>query len=309
MSNLKENQKRITQLLEKLSAGEGIRATNLEGVKLLRADKAMPRSPVLYEPSIVIVGRGRKRGYIGSTCYVYDPHNYLVLSVPMPFECETEVGPDGPLLGVSVRVDVSVVGELLLKMKRRPVVAPDDGPIGISAVPLDEKMTESVVRLLECMQSADDAQILGPQIMREITYYVLCGPHGAALQALITMNSNLGQIQRVLHRMQTRLEDQWDIASMADEAGMSQSSFHHIFKSISATSPLQYLKTMRLHKAKLLMVHEGLSAGEAAEQVGYESPSQFSREFKRFFGASPVVEAAAARAKLGIPELEMAISH
>ncbi|MBX9722189.1 MAG: AraC family transcriptional regulator [Candidatus Obscuribacterales bacterium] len=307
MTNLKENQRKITSLLEKLAVDQGIRPTILDGVRLMRADTPHPRSPVLYDPSIVIVGRGRKRGYIGSLCYVYDPHNYLVLSVPMPFECETEIGPDGPMLGVSVRVDVAVVGELLLKMKRRPVVGPEDGPLGMCATPLDEKMTEAVVRLLECLQSPDDAQILGPQIMREITYHVLCGKHGAALQALITMNSNVGQIQRALHRMQTQLDEQIDIATLADEAGMSPSSFHHIFKSVTATSPLQYLKTIRLHKARMLMVHQGLSAGEAAIKVGYESSSQFSREFKRFFGASPIAEANAMRERLGIRELESAI--
>ncbi len=307
MSNLKENQHKITNLLEKLAVDQGMHPTILDGVRLLRADTSHPRCPVLYDPSIVIVGRGRKRGYIGSTCYVYDPHNYLVLSVPMPFECETEIGPDGPMLGVSVRVDVGVVGELLLKMKRRPVLNPDDGPLGICATPLDEKMTEAVARLLESLQNPDDAQILGPQIMREITYHVLCGKHGAALQALITMNSNVGQIQLALHRMQTQLNEQIDIATLAEEAGMSPSSFHHIFKSVTATSPLQYLKTIRLHKARMLMVHEGLSAGEAAEKVGYESASQFSREFKRFFGASPVAEANSMRARLGIRELESAI--
>ncbi|MBX9690233.1 MAG: AraC family transcriptional regulator [Candidatus Obscuribacterales bacterium] len=298
MGNLKQNQQRITYLLEKLSEGQGIRPTILDGVKLLRADTPMPRVPVLYEPSIVIIGRGRKRGYLGESCYIYDPHNYLVLSVPMPFECETEVGPDGSLLGVSVKVDLAVVGELLMKMKRRPSTNPDDGPLGIRATPMDEKMTDTTVRLLECLALPEEAQILGPQIMRELTYHVLCGAHGGALQALITMNSNVGQIQRALHRMQTDLDKQLDISTLAEEAGMSQSSFHHVFKSVTATSPLQYLKTLRLHKAKLLMLHEGLSAGEAAEKVGYESSSQFSREFKRFFGASPMTEVNAVRSRL-----------
>ncbi len=309
MDRLAENQKRMTALLETLSAGEGVRPSILDGVKLLRLDTPTPRTPVLYEPSIVIVGRGRKKGYIGETCYVYDPHNYLVLSVPMPFECETEVGPDGPMLGVSVRVDLAVIGELLMKMKRRPAAASDNGPLGICATPLDERMIGAVVRLLECMKSQEEAQILGPQIMREITYYVLCGKHGGALQALITMNSNVGQIQRALHKMQSELDSPLDIATLAEEVGMSQSSFHHIFKSITASSPLQYLKTLRLHKAKMLMVHEGLSAGEAAQKVGYESASQFSREFKRFFGATPLAEAAAVRSRFGIREQDAAIPN
>lgn len=300
-------QKRMTELLEKLSVGEGLRPTILDGVKLMRADTSMPRTPVLYEPSIVIIGRGRKRGYIGSSCYVYDPHNYLVLSVPMPFECETEVADDGPMLGVSIRVDVTTIGELLLKMKRRPGTN-SEGPLGICATPLDERMTNAVIRLLDCMQHSEDAQILGPSIMRELTYYVLCGKHGGALQALMSMNSNVGQIQLALHKMQTELDSPIDIATLAEEAGMSQSSFHHIFKSVTATSPLQYLKTLRLHRARLLMVHEGVSANEAAEKVGYESASQFSREFKRFFGSSPVAAANEMRSRFGIVEAAVTLT-
>lgn len=306
MGELKCNQSRIVELLEKLTTGQGMRQSIIDSVKLMRLDGSTPRMPVLYDPSIVVIGRGRKRGYIGANCYTYDPHNYLVLSVPMPFECETEVGEDGPMLGVSIGVDVTTIGELLLKMKRLPAPAAD-GPLGICATPLDERMTNAVVRLLECMQNPEEAQIFGPSIVREITYHVLCGKHAGALQALMTLNSNLGQIQRALHKMQTDLDSPIDIASLAEEAGMSPSSFHHIFKSVTATSPLQYLKTLRLHKARLLMVHEGLNAGEAAERVGYESASQFSREFKRFFGASPVVAVAEMRARFGLNESSPAL--
>ena len=304
MTDLESDRIELVQLLEGLSEGPGVRPSLVEGVKLMRADQSMPRVPVLYEPSIVIVARGRKRGYLGGQTYVYDAHNYLVLSVAMPFECETEVGPDGPMLGVSIKVDLTVLGELLMKMKISPRqitnASTDGGTLGIFATPVDERMSNAVLRLLRCLYSAVEAEILAPQIMREITYLVLCGEQGGSLLTLIAMNGRIGQIQRAVQRMQVQYNQALDITDLADELGMSASAFHHNFKAVTATSPLQYLKTIRLHKAKMFMVQEGIGVGDAAERVGYESVSQFSREFKRFFGESPLQEAALTRARLGL---------
>ena len=299
-------QKRMARLLESLTTGEGIRPSALDTVKLMRASRSVPRCPVMYEPSIVIVCQGRKRGHLGGRTYVYDPHHYLVLSVPLPFECETEAADDGPMLGLSVRVDVSVVSELLLTLGNRTddtASSPEsDAEAGIASTPLDDAMSSAALRLLECLASPADAQILGPQIVREITYRVLTGPHGASLRALVAVNHRLGKIQRALWRMHAAYADPVDVATLSDECAMSPSSFHHHFKAVTATSPVQYLKSIRLHKARMLMVQEGLNAGQAASRVGYESPSQFSREFKRFFGAPPLTEVSRLRDQLGLAD-------
>jgi transcriptional regulator GlxA family with amidase domain len=168
------------------------------------------------------------------------------------------------------------------------------------STPLDTALSEAAVRLLESLLSPVDAQILGPQIVREITYRILCGNHGDALRALVALNGRLGQVQRALERMHANYSQPLDVTSLANEAGMSVSAFHHNFKAITATSPLQYLKTIRLHKARMLMVQEGAGAGVAADRVGYESTSQFSREFRRFFGTTPLDEASRIRAMLGL---------
>ncbi|MCU1232856.1 MAG: rhaS [Candidatus Solibacter sp.] len=150
------------------------------------------------------------------------------------------------------------------------------------------------MRLLECLPDPADARILGPQLVREIMYRVLCGEQGGALRAAAALHSRFGQVNRALQRIH---------ADLAETAGMSASAFHRNFKAVTSNSPLQYLKTIRLHKARMLMVYEGLRAGVAAERVGYESPSQFSREFKRLFGESPVESAAALAGALcrGVP--------
>ena len=153
-----------------------------------------------------------------------------------------------------------------------------------------------------------EAQILGPQIVREITYRVLCGPRGGSLRALIAINGRLSQIQRALEHMHAKYAEVIDVASLAEETGMSVSAFHHNFKSVTANSPLQYLKTIRLHKARMLMAVEGLNAGGAADRTGYQSASQFSREFKRFFGATPHEEATFVRRMLGLDRRRSSVS-
>jgi AraC-like DNA-binding protein len=300
MADIQASNQRMTQLLNDLATGEGTRSSILDGVKFMRSDRSLPRMPVLYEPSIVIVGQGRKRGYLGSEVYTYDPHNYLVISVPMPFECETEVAPYGPLLAVSIHIDLAVLGELLMKMDHKSLVVEGLDRHAMSSTPLDFGLSDATVRLLESLRSPINAKILGPQIVREIIYRVICGDRGNSLRALAAINGRFSQVQRVLASMQINYAQALDVTTLAEDAGMSVSAFHHNFKAITETSPLQYLKTIRLHKARILMVQEGLGAGAAADRVGYESTSQFSREFKRFFGATPLEETSRMRDMLGL---------
>jgi AraC-like DNA-binding protein len=285
---------RLVDLLGALAIKEGFSLSNLSGVKFIRSNKSFPRMPVVYEPCIVIVGQGRKIGYLGEQVYIYDPFNYLVLSVPLPFECETQASPEEPYLAVSVRVDPVTVGELLIEMDD------DSGvgralPRGICSTPLTDELISATVRLLECLKTQLDSRILGPHIIREIIYRVLNGEQGGALRELAVRHSRFGQIARVLRRIHTEYDKELNIEFLAGEANMSISTFHHNFKSVTSESPLRYLKNIRLHKALMLMVRDGLNASAAAGKVGYESASQFSREFKRYFGNSPADESAKLR--------------
>ncbi|HYO84140.1 MAG TPA: AraC family transcriptional regulator [Bryobacteraceae bacterium] len=284
------NQRKMKALLLDLTEGEGMRSTIVDGVKLARANRGHARAPVLYEPGIFVIASGRKKGYIGDRVIVYDENNYLVLSVPLPFECETDVGAnEGPLLAISVRMDVSLISELAVRMdiqQKYETAAAADGCM--RATPLDVKMSDAIVRLLECLRSAMDASVLAPGIVREIAYHALCGPQGGALFAMLNRNGPSGQIYALLQRIHTRYTEPLNVTRMAEEVGMSVSAFHHSFKAITASSPLQYLKSVRLHKARMLIMHEGIGAALAADRVGYESASQFSREFRRLFGTPPM---------------------
>jgi AraC-like DNA-binding protein len=281
--------RRLVELLGALASKEGLSSSILDGVQFMRADVSHPRAPVVYDQRIVIVGQGRKKGYLGGQVYTYDPYNYLVLATPLPFECETEASPEKPLLAVSIQVNPAAIGELLVEMEDGAETR-GTARRGIYSTPLTDELIDATVRLLECLQSSRDGRILGPQIVREITYRVLCGEQGGSLRALATRHGAFSQIARVLKRIHVEYANSLDVETLASEAGMSVSTFHHNFKAVTATSPLQYLKSIRLHKARLLMVQDGLNAGTAAGQVGYESASQFSREFKRLFGNSPADE-------------------
>ena len=260
----------------------------------MRWNRCHPRSPIAYEPGIFILAQGRKIGYVGAKKFVYDANHYLVVSVPVPFECETEGSPAKPMLAVKIGVTAAAVTELLMQMEQ---LQPLNGsqPQIMETTTLDDALTGATIRLLESLRSPDDARILGPQIVREIIYHVLRGKLGHNLRALAAPDSHFGQISRILNRLHTDYARDYDIATLARDAGMSIAAFHTRFKAITSSPPLQYLKNIRLHKARMLMVNEGVNASGAALKVGYESASQFSREFNRLFGNSPATEAAELR--------------
>lgn len=286
---------RMAALLADLAKGQGFSESRLPGVRFMRSSQHVPRSPIAYQPSIVIVAQGRKRGHLGALSFTYDPTNYLVLSVPLPFECETHGTPEEPMLGVSIGVTPALVAELLMQMDNPP---PAEQPESIHASPLDPGLSDATVRLLEALGSAEGARILGPQLVREIVYRALLLEQGGTLRALGAPHTHFGQITRALNRIHSEYAEALDMTTLASEVGMSVSTFHTHFKAVTSSSPLQYLKNIRLHKARMLMVHEGTTAAVAAREVGYESASQFSREFKRYFGDGPASEASRLRESL-----------
>ena len=288
---------RLTTRLREQAHLCGFSPSPLPGVQYLLAKRPYPRAPVIYEPSIVILATGRKRAYLGETVHSLDPGCYWVVSVPLPFACETEASPEEPLYGLSVRVDAGMLGELFLEMD-------DDReeealPAGLSASPMTWEIADAAARLAEALGSDTDARILGPGIVREIVYRALGGRQGAALRGLVVQNGHLRPIAKALRRIHTAYQSDLDVEALAREAHMGVSTFHHAFRSVTATSPLRYLKTVRLHKARMLLAEAGISAGDAAAKVGYVSPSQFSREFKRLFGTSPSEEAARLKGAAG----------
>ena len=225
-----------------------------------------------------------------SRCRASWSQHLLVLSVPMPFVCETTASPEEPLLGLCIGVDPMLVGELLLEMGD----AVGDEPASyVSSASLNREVTDAAVRLAAALASPADCRILAPQIVREIIYRVLASEEGKVLRLLTAQPNRHGQIARVLRHIHADYASDLDVASLAREANMGVSSFHHAFRQAAATSPLQYLKTIRLHRARTFLALDGVNAQDAARMVGYASASQFSREYRRMFGCSPASDRAA----------------
>lgn len=280
---------RLARLLAGRIACDGFSDSPLPGVRYARALRPYPLAPVLYEPSIVILASGRKRAVFGQTAHSLDPGHYWVVAVPLAFACETVASPEAPLFGLSVRVDPAVLGELLLELDDAPGVEPGQA-VGMCASPMTEAMADAAARLAECLNEARTACILGPGIVREIVYRALVGEQGPTLRALAAQNGRLRPIARALRRIHADYKEMLDVEALAKEAHMGLSTFHHAFRAVTATTPLAYLKTVRLHRARAFLAEPGATAREAAARAGYVSASQFSREFKRLFGTTPSEE-------------------
>jgi len=278
--------KRIIELFTGIMPNETFLTTSVKGLHLFRVDKSFTRSPLSYNSEIIILGQGEKHVYLGDNVYTYDPSQYLVLPVPLPVECEGITEPGKPILGLSITIDPIEVGEILLEMDDNNIET-QSLPKGIYSAPMNETLYDATIRLLQAISDPRDKKVLAPMIKREIIYRVLQGENGGILQALTHRNRRFFQIAKVLRKIHESYSDGFDIERLAKELDMSSSTFHSSFKAVTDISPLQYIKNIRLHKARTLMIQDGLNATIAATQVGYESPSQFNREYKRLFGVTP----------------------
>lgn len=288
---------RMVELLRELTSGDGFALSRLDSVQFLRLGHYNARTPMIYDPCIFIMAQGRKVGRFGDRAHVYDANHYLTLTLPVPFECETFGTPEEPTLGLAVSVTPALVTELLLEMNR-PQAPAEFAPLVMESTPLDDELADAAVRLLECLRSEERARILGPSLVREIIYLVLLRRPAANLHALIANHAQFSRIVNVINRVHADCARSFDVEALAREAGMSVSGFHAHFKAVTASSPLRYIKAIRLHRARVLMVNDGATAAAAAGRVGYESVSQFSREFRRFFKETPAASAVRLRAAL-----------
>lgn len=297
----KDDPQRVADLLRALAPREGYNLTALPDVRILRSDRPLSRTPVLYDPGIVIVCQGRKRGYFGDEVYLYDEQHYLAVSVPVPFTMETDATPAHPLLAIYMHLDFQMAAELMIQIDRQGMPAAAAAPRSMMSSPMDAALRTSVVRFLEAMNQPLEAAILGPALVRELYFRVLTGAQGNAMRAALAMQAQFGKIGKALRRIHATYAQALDLTQLASEAGMSVPTFHSHFKAITRTSPMQYVKSTRLHQARLLMVRQGMTAAAASHAVGYESQSQFNREFKRLFGLPPAEETRRMRQSFALP--------
>ncbi|HGM6066962.1 TPA: AraC family transcriptional regulator [Stenotrophomonas maltophilia] len=293
-------QARMVGLLQTLAVEEGYTLTPLPGVRLLRSNRPLARTPVLYDPGIVIVCQGVKRGYLGGQVYQYDAQHYLAVSVPVPFTMETEASEQAPLLAIYLHLDLQLAADLLIELGEQAGAGQVPAQNMMSS-PMQAPMQATVLRLLEALADPLEASVLGPALVRELYFRVLTGAQGAAMREALAMRGRFGSIGKALRTIHAAYATALDVGQLAAEAGMSVATFHDHFRAVTGTSPMQYVKSTRLHQARLLMLRQRMTAEAASLAVGYASPSQFNREFKRLFALPPAAEVARMRRSFSVP--------
>lgn len=277
----------VADLLRQHVPVEGPVDTPVDGVKLYRADQKMPRTPVLYEPWLLFVVQGEKRGYLGNYSFDYGGLCHLAFTVPMPMEAEIlQASPERPFLALGICIEPAEIGEIFLQSDLGTEDLPN-GDCPVQILPVSDSLQNALIRLLQTFDVPSDAAVLGPLIRREILYRVMAGAQGGALLAAIQRQGHLRHIGDLVRRIHDDCAAPLTITEMSRLSGLSRTALHESFKAVTSLTPLQYLKSLRLHKARTLILNEGMSARTAGFQVGYSSASQFSREFKRFFGEVP----------------------
>lgn len=283
------NMEKLIQLLEQIAVSDGLHDTHLSGVRVFKGSMHMQRTPLVYNSGIIIVAQGSKNIYIADQTFTYNKDNYLVLTVPLPIECEGFLLDGKPLLGLVIDIDLTQLNSIITNLEGGNV----GSDISSSAMPglftqrADHNFNDIIFRIARTMTEKVGSKILGEGLLKELLYNIISSKNGAGLYALAIANTKSSKIETALLQIHQNFQKQIDVEQLAFAVNMSISSFHRAFKDITLCSPMQYLKKIRLGKARVLLIDENIKVSEVARMVGYESISQFSREFKRHFGATP----------------------
>lgn len=262
--------------------------TPIQGLNLHRWE--MPTEPTSYmlAPSICLIGQGKKRLFLGEDSYIYDAHRFLITSVDLPVVAQIiEASREKPYLGLTMELDLRLISKLMLD-NDMPSVRPSKDRLGIAVSDVSVPLLDAFKRLLDLLERPEEVPALAPLIQQEIFYRLLTGEQGPRLRQISSIGNHGYQIARAIDWLKANFSKPVKVEELAGKAGLSVSAFHNHFRSITAMSPLQFQKRMRLNEARRLMLAEHLDASQAAYEVGYESPSQFSREYSRLFGAPPM---------------------
>lgn len=262
--------------------------TAIPGLSLWRRDDPTQSGSDMYEPSICAITQGAKRVALGDEAYVYDAHHFLVTSVDLPAVWQViEASREKPCLGLALKLDQREISQLMMD-SHLPPPRRQQSSRGMAAGEVTLPLLTAFQRLIDLLDEPEDIPILAPIIQREITYRLLVGDQGARLRQMASAGSQSQQIARAIDWLKDNFTRSLHIDDLATQVHMSTSTFHHHFRAITAMSPLQFQKRLRLNEARQLMLTKRLDAATASFQVGYESPSQFSREYSRLFGTPPL---------------------
>jgi AraC-like DNA-binding protein len=287
-----DRQQDLAVRVARLAPEDGMHPSLIPSLDLIRGSVPTVCMPSVYQPSLAFVVQGRKRALLNDEVFLYDALNYLVVSVTLPAVGQVlEASPERPYLCLRLKLDLEEIARLLLELGDRGA-APVAADRGLFVARMDEALLDAVLRMVKLLDAPQDIAMLAPVIQREIYYRVLRGELGHRLVDLAEGDGASHRVVRAIEWLKQRYTAPLRIEELAAAVHMSASALHHRFKQVTAMSPLQYQKHLRLHEARRLMFTDGVECATAGHRVGYESPSQFSREYRRLFGAPPRAEVA-----------------
>ncbi|QTH24989.1 AraC family transcriptional regulator (plasmid) [Rhizorhabdus wittichii] len=277
------------QQIVRQHGGEGNTQTALPNVSVYQSQVSTEFMHAMYEPSICFVLQGAKVAMLGTASFAYDCAHYLVVAVDLPLAGSiTVASPQEPYLGLRLKLDLEALRTLVLDLP--PDGGRSDPTDSLMLGTVTPDLLDPLARLLGLLARPRDIPIMAPLIEREILYRLVQGPEARMLRQLVLADSRISQVNRAIEWIKRHYNEAFSVSTVAAAANMSPSAFHQHFKAATSLSPLQYQKQIRLHEARRLILSERMEAGKAGFEVGYDSPSQFSREYKRVFGAPPARE-------------------
>lgn len=284
----------IEQQLEQLKAqllphmpAYGAMESTIPDLCLYRTEVTTEITPVVYEPSLCIMLQGEKEVYLHQDRIVYDPLSYLLVPVTVPASGKvTKASAETPYLALRLTIDLKELADLVIDLGGR-IERSKEQVKAIAVGRVDEGLLSAIARLLQLLDKPSDIPVLYPLLKREILYRLLLGDLGSQLRDFMLLDSQGHRISKVIEILRKKYNEPLRIKDLADEVHLSESALFQAFKAVTGLSPLQYQKKLRLNEARRIMLHEGIEAATASYKVGYESPSQFSREYSRLFGAPP----------------------
>lgn len=293
----------IAEAIVRHTPAEGIQATPFERLTLVRSSAPTMPMPNVYSPLLCLVVQGGKRVELGDRMFTYAPGRYSIVTQDLPVTGRViEATPDKPYLCLVLEFDPVALGELALRVPPAPAAAPS--PLGKIVAEACPDLLHAALRLLRALDDPQALPVLAPLAEQEILYRLLAGPYGATMRQVTAGQGRVAQVGRAIAWIRQHARERLSIERLAAEVGMSPSSLHEHFRAVTALSPLQFQKQLKLQDARSLMLADGLDATTAAFRVGYESPSQFSREYRRHFGEPPARDIARLRAS---PELALVV--
>ncbi|EIV8649179.1 AraC family transcriptional regulator [Vibrio parahaemolyticus] len=290
---------KLAKLIDRWTGNANQYDTPISGLRFSRWTTPTPPTSYTHNPSICLIAQGRKRVLLGEESFIYDANHFLISSVDLPIIANIiEASEEQPYLGLIVELDLTEISQLIIDSELA-FTQSKEAQKGIAVGELSESLLGAFVRLAELLDEGQNIKILAPIIKREIFYRLLMSEQGTRLHQIVTAGSHSHQIAKAIDWLKNNFVKPLSVGDLASYTGMSKSSFYTHFRSMTSMTPLQFQKKLRLSEARRLMLTENLDAMAATFKVGYESPSQFSREYSRLFGAPPSKDIKSLRENLG----------